>query len=559
MVLTDLPFERGTLIHQRYNLLRRPGSAPAFKRDEDEKKEQSKTYATFLREQERKVDPELGFLDSSRFTNPYVVKKNKERTKLSHSGSGKPSIVSLSNRIANGQKEHNKRIKVIEDHMWQHKQEERELKRIEGDIIKNQRAVRHTMRDFENAINKKRLEEEKKLNQGLEKYTVIQREHIHRKEESTKERLQQTLNFEQGSKSVGRKNELTKSDTARKYKAKMSEIELKRIELMRLNQEYESKMRSKEEEEHRLQQELTDLAITLNMEAQKGRKQQFDLNKEKKRQETNKINEDVSADKSVENKMMRSDGDTKAAESNKRKLSADLNVTKSHLDIKKRDETRHLTDTQFRLTDNSNTQRQLNEAALHAEMDLKAKQIQQKLESHNARRVHYMTTNLRNKKEKEEAQQLVWEGRFKRRNADQERRKHEDSLKFFKKMVTKGEDQEKNLYNQVRNSEYARQKQEQNVRRLQQQLAEIKRKNSIKIREELSERQRLEREIEQTYIREKAELDKAHAEREESYIKLQKHRQYLKEDKYQLEEHEREHVRLLRVGNVTDSSAAEVY
>ncbi|CAC5398617.1 unnamed protein product [Mytilus coruscus] len=532
MVLTDLPFERGTLIHQRYNLLRRPGSAPAFKRDEDEKKEQSKTYATFLREQERKVDPELGFLDSTRFTNPYVVKKNKERIKLSHSGNGKPSIVSLSNRIANGQKEHNKRIKVIEDHMWQHKQEERELKRIEGDIIKNQRAVRHTMRDFENAINKKRLEEEKKLNQGLEKYTVIQREHIHRKEESTKERLQQTLNFEQGSKSVGRKNELTKNL-------------LPSFNLL--------------EEEHRLQQELTDLAITLNMEAQKGRKQQFDLNKEKKRQEANKINEDVSADKSVENKMMRSDGDTKAAESNKRKLSADLNVTKSHLDIKKRDETRHLTDTQFRLTDNSNTQRQLNEAALHAEMDLKAKQIQQKLESHNARRVHYMTTNLRNKKEKEEAQQLVWEGRFKRRNADQERRKHEDSLKFFKKMVTKGEDQEKNLYNQVRNSEYARQKQEQNVRRLQQQLAELKRKNSIKIREELSERQRLEREIEQTYIREKAELDKAHAEREESYIKLQKHRQYLKEDKYQLEEHEREHVRLLRVGNVTDSSAAEVY
>ena len=34
--------------------------------------------------------------------------------------------------------------------MWQHKQEERELKRVEGDIIKNQRAVRHTLRDYEN-------------------------------------------------------------------------------------------------------------------------------------------------------------------------------------------------------------------------------------------------------------------------------------------------------------------------------------------------------------------------------------------------------------------------
>jgi hypothetical protein len=49
MVLTDLPFERGSIIHQRYNLLRRPGSAPAFKRDEDEKKHQSKAYASFLK------------------------------------------------------------------------------------------------------------------------------------------------------------------------------------------------------------------------------------------------------------------------------------------------------------------------------------------------------------------------------------------------------------------------------------------------------------------------------------------------------------------------------
>lgn len=111
--------------------------------------------------------------------------------------------------------------------MWQHKQEERELKRTEGDIIKNQRAVRHTLRDFENgiyrhlwrffsclngtlseineqylnksvsilhmvscvsiyivtAINKKRMAEEKKLSQGLEKYTVLRRDHVHRKEE----------------------------------------------------------------------------------------------------------------------------------------------------------------------------------------------------------------------------------------------------------------------------------------------------------------------------------------------------------------------------------------
>ena len=34
--------------------------------------------------------------------------------------------------------------------MWQHKQDQRELKRVEGDIIKNQREVRKEMRDYEN-------------------------------------------------------------------------------------------------------------------------------------------------------------------------------------------------------------------------------------------------------------------------------------------------------------------------------------------------------------------------------------------------------------------------
>ena len=33
--------------------------------------------------------------------------------------------------------------------MWKHKQEERELKRAEGDIVKSQHELRRTMRDFE--------------------------------------------------------------------------------------------------------------------------------------------------------------------------------------------------------------------------------------------------------------------------------------------------------------------------------------------------------------------------------------------------------------------------
>lgn len=379
MVLTDLPFERNALIHSRYNAICRPGSAPPLKGDEDIQRTTSKDYAAFLKDQERKVGPD-GFLDSNRYSHSFLLKKDATGRRRAASVAGQPSVVSLTSRIHQDKKDYDRRIKVIEDHMWQHKQEERELKRTEGDIIKNQRAVRHTLRDFENAINKKRMAEEKKLSQGLEKYTVLRRDHIHKKEELIKTRTQNNVHAYQSFKDQDRKNQLAKSDLSRQYKAKMSELDLKRTEVMRLSTDYEVKMKKKEEEQFRLKQELADLSIKLNMEAQKGRKQKFDTERERRKDQTNKIQEDLTAERTVENKLMRSDGDTKAAESTKRKLSADLAVNKSHLDIKKRDEQRHLTDTQFRLVDNSSIQKQLNEAAEYAEMDLKAKQIDKNVE-----------------------------------------------------------------------------------------------------------------------------------------------------------------------------------
>jgi hypothetical protein len=75
-------------------------------------------------------------------------------------------------------------------------------------------------------------------------------------------------------------------------------------------------------------------------------------------------------------------------------------------------------------------------------------------------------------------------------------------------MVTKGDETEHSLYNKMRNAEYARQKQEQTVRRMQQQLADLKRKNAIRVKTELAETHREEKELEQSLIREKAELDK---------------------------------------------------
>ncbi|XP_048761242.1 trichohyalin-like isoform X2 [Ostrea edulis] len=553
MVLTDLPFERNALIHSRYSAICRPGSAPPLNAEEDVQKSSSKDYAAFLKDQERKVGPD-GFLDSNKYSHSFLLKKDASGRRRAASVSGHSSVVTLTARIQQDKKDYQRRIKVIEDHMWQHKQEERELKRTEGDIIKNQRTVRHTLRDFENAINKKRMAEEKKLSQGLEKYTVLRRDHVHKKEDLTKSRTQNNVHANQTFKDQDRKTQLSKSDLSRQYKSKMSELDLKRTEVMRMSTDYEVKMKKKEEEQFRLKQELADLAIKLNMEAQKGRKQKFDKEKERRKDQTNKIQEDLTAERTVENKLMRSDGDTKAAESTKRKLSADLTVTKSHLDIKKRDEQRHLTDTQFRLVDNSNIQKQLNEAAEYAEMDLKAKQIDKNVDAHNMRRIHLMNSSLKSRKEKGAQHEEICQSRFKKRYNEKQRLDHEDSLKFFQKMVTKGDEMEHSLYNKMRNAEYARQKQEQTVRRMQQQLADLKRKNAIRVKTELAETHREEKDLEQSLIREKAELDKVHSQREDSYVKLQKHRQNLKEDKHILMEHEREHTRLLRIGAKTDIS-----
>ncbi|XP_052790605.1 myosin-11-like isoform X1 [Mya arenaria] len=558
MVLSDMPFEKSRLIHSRYSTMRRPDSAPA-PMEEDKRDKISKEYAAFLKEQERKVGPE-GFLDSTRYSHTFHVKKEREKLKTQGETS-KPTVVRLSTQIDGDKKEHDKRIKIIEtsiqqlkDHMWQHKQEEREMKRTEGDIIKNQRAVKHMLRDYENVINKKRMAEEVKLNKGLEKYTVLRKEYTHQAHDNTKARTHQNIAFEHAMRDHGRKTEMTKSDLARTYKSKMSEMELRQIELTRINQEFETKMRQKEQEKHRLKQELAELAIALNMEAQKGRVQSFEANREKKRETTNKIVQDLTTKQDLENKLAKSDGDNKQAEMTKRKLAADLALTKAHIAIKQRDDQRHLKSTLIRLDDNSNVQRDLNEAAFHAEMDLRSKQMQQNIEVHTSRRALLMKKTMKQKKVTDEAKQKVWEERFRKRASEKARLEHEDSLKFFQKMVTKGEEQEQHLYGKVRNAEYSRQKQDQAVRRLQQQLAEVKRRNAAIVKQTLAERNQEEVELEQALIREKAELDKTHAEREESYTRLQKHRFHLQSDKHNLEEHELGHKRLQRIGQRTQQS-----
>lgn len=78
----------------------------------------------------------------------------------------------------------------------------------------------------------------------------------------------------------------------------------------------------------------------------------------------------------------------------------------------------------------------------------------------------------------------------------------------FQKEVTKGEDMEYNLYNRVKNAEYKRQKEEQALRRLHNELEEIKRQNSASIKSQLAEAAQKEDELKQKLTKVHAQLAK---------------------------------------------------
>lgn len=85
-------------------------------------------------------------MDSERYIK--TIKKKIVHHDINYSKRPK-DVIGLSQKMTNHQQEFEQHMKAIEDHMWKHKQEERELKRAEGDIIKSQQTLRRTMRVIE--------------------------------------------------------------------------------------------------------------------------------------------------------------------------------------------------------------------------------------------------------------------------------------------------------------------------------------------------------------------------------------------------------------------------
>lgn len=85
---------------------------------------------------------------------------------------------------------------------------------------------------------------------------------------------------------------------------------------------------------------------------------------------------------------------------------------------------------------------------------------------------------------------------------------HEDHLKHFQKLVQKDDDAEQDLYKTVKEAEFLRRKKDNELKKLQEQFIEMKKKNAAAIKEAIAAAFAKEKDLEQRIWREKAKLDK---------------------------------------------------
>ncbi len=101
----------------------------------------------------------------------------------------------------------------------------------------------------------------------------------HFKIKTTKLRTEENIDRIQRFKDKGRKNLLMCNDLTRQYKIKMNELETKHLEINRIHNDYEDKLRLKEEEEAKVKKEIAEIALALNMETKKIKNELFDFQK----------------------------------------------------------------------------------------------------------------------------------------------------------------------------------------------------------------------------------------------------------------------------------------
>lgn len=437
--------------------------------------------------------------------------------------------------------------------MWQHKQEERELKRVEGDVTKKKRAVQRTMREFETSMSKKMLEEEKRLNESLQKVKKIRSEAAHAKEERTKQRITKGHSDLQHTKDKMRKNVLIVTDAERQYRSKLTELELRKSQIRKMTQEFEDKLRKKENETFHLAKDLSNLAMQMNLESLKGKIADAEFKRQERVQAQKYINENRQHDTDRDQKLSKSDGINRSSENRRRQASAVLTSTKSKLLERGREGDRRVTDNRNLVESNIAAQKKLQEAAEAAELDKQRKEYQRNVQAHVVRKQVALRKSQSAVRENNQTRQNNWEKAFDQNYREFVQRRNKDLLRTFTRIVQHDNEMEHQIYQKCRQNEHGRKSLEQTAQKLEQQLVKAKARNTGKIRECVSEVDKKEKELEKRVIKARAQVVSAQNQRSTSEWMLRKFRGAANETQHVQNELQRENKRLAKLGARSDT------
>ena len=95
----------------------------------------------------------------------------------------------------------------------------------------------------------------------------------------TKARIENNVDTLVQSKDKGRKTLILCNDLSRQFAIKKNELELKQVELNTLHNDFEQRIRRKEEEEARVKKEIAEISMALNMETIKAKNDLIDFRK----------------------------------------------------------------------------------------------------------------------------------------------------------------------------------------------------------------------------------------------------------------------------------------
>lgn len=562
-----LPFERQPLLHKRYAALSSPDLTRSYVGENGDSIE-GEEYANFLKAlaSGERQDPGVSKPKPSakgQTGHPTQGNKDSKPGKKSSGTAVSPQrssgLLQVTLTAKRNKEKHQETMRVIEDHMLQHKQEERALKRYEGDIIKKQHHLRRTMEDVNNSVYKKMRAEEARLSENNHEMEKVKQQHFIQEDKINKTRIEKNLSSQMKVKDKGRKVALEMTEAEFKYCKAAKKLELTRTEVFALTQQFEASLKRIEEKGDALKKSLAELAIAANQLALKKRTQEVEDERYNRDKTIKDIQDDRRRQQSLSEKLKSISGQGVKVEYNKRRMSRDLLVSKDMLSLKSREEGRKMTDINRRLQHNSTHQKQAKQAAEYLELDRQGKEIEEKGQFAEARRKHQIEQLTKDRKQLQSTQMLEWKKRFIEKQNEATRRVHEDNVKHLQKVVSKMEETEHALYNRVRAADMQRRKQEQDVQRLFGELESLTKENDKRMKEMQEQYDRKKIELEQKLLREKAELAKAHHQREENIQRLYLHRSRLNSDKYLLSEEAREHNRLAKIGQRTDNLEQEAH